>query len=112
MQREIKFRTWDAGNKKMIGPYEMGSHYAEVYGYNDDDFTVMQHWGRKDINGIDIYEGDICHDSCFDEEGPLQVVFKDDGFYFVDLGGDHLMFDDLTGIVVVGNKYDNPELLK
>jgi uncharacterized phage protein (TIGR01671 family) len=56
--REIKFRAWlerTDGTGYMIGAEDVNRCWPEVL----DDGSVMQFTGLQDINGVDIYEGDI-----------------------------------------------------
>lgn len=72
--------------------------------------TVGQYTGITDKNGKKIYEGDIIHD---DEDDDIEVVkFLKGRYYypFVD-SYDHLLWDE-DECVVIGNIYDNPELVE
>ena len=106
--REIKFRAWDLREKKMKN------------GYNDGEerFLLLQFTGLHDKNGKEIYEGDITNNGVvvwnealtWDSGGSSHP-----GFYFdaPRFDGDlnyHTSFDDDTE--VIGNIYENPELLK
>lgn len=63
--REIKFRAWDNVNKIMINAIFVG--LGKVYGMTKtfkpskelEDVILMQYTGLKDKNGKEIYEGDI-----------------------------------------------------
>ncbi|WP_394885086.1 YopX family protein [Clostridium perfringens] len=89
-----------------------------------DKETICQYTGLKDVNGKEVYEGDIILSSWWDDE-PQEVVFKDYGFKGRDIRqkiiyGRELYFgiDDLLNgcfgevFKVIGNIYENPELLK
>ncbi|MCY6485647.1 YopX family protein [Clostridium aestuarii] len=98
--REFKFRTWDKQKKKMIQFEDMKSWTFNIF--EDDKYVIMQYIGSKDINGKEIYEGDIL------ETG------NDAGV--VEYGGGSFMYNCakliITGDEVLGNIYENPELLK
>lgn len=76
--------------------------------------------GYKDAGNEPIFEGDIIHDMHYVGHGKkdhyYEVVFKDgkpgmvkihDKSHYVDF--EHFTF---TSEFVIGNKYDNPELLR
>lgn len=131
--REIKFRVWNTEtNKMIINVKEMGV-FALKSIYSIDEFLViptvekyplMQYTGFK-IKNIEIYENDIIRAR---KNYLYKVVFENGSFVLYHLNkydGQELIcwgllrrfFDsDMKDILeeseIIGNIYENPELLK
>jgi uncharacterized phage protein (TIGR01671 family) len=110
--REIKFRAWLYKDKKM--QYE-SLFRAEKFGGRDCEI-IMQFTGLHDKNGKEIYEGDICH-SKNHEPSNYKVEFFEGGFcltcegaYPIDIN--HFFPSIGCCIEVIGNVYENSDLLK
>lgn len=82
--------------------------------------TVGQHIELSDKNGIPIFEGDICEVTMFTYEGEdkpylCEVCFDCGSFVFRERSGFDILFLDIydfgTDVEVIGNIYDNPELI-
>lgn len=122
--REIKFRAWDQKQRKMyyngliIGPEVVGSREFGPKGY--DEVELMQYTGLKDENEKQIWEGDILKVNRIGAGENLigQVFFNRGAFLFITKdpkwSGTYISstIDDSGGIEVIGNIYENPELLK
>lgn len=118
--REIKFRIYK--NKKLlkIGD-DIGNGYIlrEIYFDSDvwsseKDGILMQYTGLTDSSGKEIYEDDIIHIGGW--RYPRQLVkFKDGGYKGINrYVGEGFFISELlkTNVVsVIGNLYDNPELI-
>lgn len=123
MEREIKFRAWLNRRKKMIYDVQKGSGEISIemwkFGEILEKFPVMQYTGLKDKNGKEIYEGDILlgrfildevEDHIFlslteDEKETQSIVFVVDDIFYPYT---NQIPEDLE---VIGNIYENPELL-
>ena len=108
--REIKFRAWVNGGMEEHICLNMWGYYFDVAGsWASSEIPVMQFTGLKDKNGKEIYEGDIIggYDAFPNWVMELQNIGY--GFHNCDtcLGFPHV------GVgVVIGNIYENPELMK
>lgn len=75
--------------------------------------TIGQFTGLTDKNGVKIFEGDIVYVP--DEEEAGVVAWDDESARFtIELTGLLIDFDNYSAIYteVIGNIYDNPELVK
>jgi uncharacterized phage protein (TIGR01671 family) len=87
--------------------------------YSHDGWYVMQFTGLHDKNGKEIYEGDILRieHPYKDREYIGEVVyeyymFMVNGFYFTHYDNPSDAFEEMKYVEVIGNIYENPELLK
>lgn len=118
--REIKFRAWDKINKDMFNVESINFQERRVYkdtvSYRKfEDIDLMQYTGLKDKNNKEIYEGDILFESF--GERYYKVVFENGSFRAEFEGEFEEHSFDLIDVVaqgckIVGNIYENPELLK
>lgn len=116
MSREIKFRTWDKDHSNML-PVTTIQRIAE-WGGILNDLIFMQYTGLKDKNGTEIYEGDILASTPNTYYEPREIVWFEHEARFgirADEDEDHTMLNAYyakTEYEVIGNIYENPELLK
>lgn len=115
--REIKFRAWNVLDKKMLNWGDIFHLPAwEIFPGTPEQrpFNIMQYTGMEDKNGREIYEGDIIKYDDAGGEAHTQVIRYDDemGAFGCDRGAlmDH--FNCMWEIEVLGNIYENPEILK
>jgi hypothetical protein len=112
--REIKFRAWDKDKNKMT-EWDI---LKDRYGYfNSNSFIVMQYTGLKDKNGKEIYEGDILYidwkDSRYSPHiNKYPVAWNTKNACWDLHEGGSPQNDAKKYMEVVGNIYQNPELLE
>lgn len=132
MNRKIKFRAWDKV-KQIWCNYKIddgtvyfmdndtGCWYRNYHG-KYENFDLMQYTGIKDINNVEIYEGDIVEISKeksylkdtavvkFDKySSSFVLVVQDDdcGYLSYDF-----LYCDRIFYKVIGNIYEHKDLLK
>lgn len=133
--RKIKFRAWDKQKNEFYKPtheaykgnlFELliafsGSLNAHTMqglvhesGSFPERFILMQYTGLKDKNGKEIYEGDILKT----DSGNKQVIYNapsfdledyDNGDYYE---GQNPYCHSWNEFEIIGNIYENPELLE
>ena len=111
--REIKFRVWDYKNSNMDYDKPQHSMLTKSFAYTCKDAELMQYTGLKDKNGVEIYEGDIVKDlrSPFkDIRSYSKVFYQENRGRFV-FGGWEIPAGLSHTFEVIGNIYENPELL-
>lgn len=137
--REIKFRAWDREEKRMTDANFSISRHGKIWWLNSDGalcgafenpsyaphyplqsgFVLMQFTGLKDKNGKEIYEGDILainnisnikYEVRFGNYEPYGSNERQQGFYLYD-DSDNSTIPLTENYKIVGNIYENPELL-
>ena len=134
--REIKFRAWDKENNKFFKPtYEAYNGNLEDLSISlsgqlimrtieepamheslfPDRFVLQQYTGLKDANGQEIYEGDILYFMPYETNTNNRVAKFKDGQFVGELIRNNYcspLKSAYEGTKVIGNIYENPELLE
>lgn len=136
--REIKFRAWDKKTRKlrqvvnivfnagfMQEPNDNSVKLVWLKGYDiieqkdimfdrENNFELMQYTGLKDKNGKEIYEGDIVGD----KEIKWVVKWNIHRMGFSLYPTTEQLYDEMPinvdnklGFEIIGNIYENPELI-
>lgn len=107
----IKFKGWHKISRKMVDSITV---------LGDTDYKYLQFSGLKDIDGKEIYEGDLLLEEYGDEDWVIvEIIFND----FSDVGyvdrksGSNAIYDTRlnrsdTRLKLLGNKYEHPNLLR
>jgi hypothetical protein len=114
MNREIKFRIWDKRFNKMRSWNWIVTARPPIGAFfYDDNLIKMQDTGLRDKHGKEIYDGDIIHTR--DNDSYNFVVRFDPKWK----AWTYYLFNTFNSFIfnnefheVVGNIYENPELLE
>lgn len=131
-KREIKYRVWDTeklefSNWTNRDPFfdvtsgqmffwertrnEDGSYGGDIVVQDlGNRFVLLQFTGLYDKNGVEIFEGDIIK-GMFDM-GPAGEILQTATVYWDDLKGYQWNYWNLDTVEVIGNIFENSELLK
>lgn len=113
MTRDIKFRAWYEPEHSML---DWGFLQTELNHYDKPfedtpDYKVMQYTGLTDKNGTDIYEGDIInpnHEIKTRHYRYKEVKWAESRYRI----GFNIGETNNNECEVIGNIYENPDLLK
>lgn len=125
-----KFRAWFKEEKKMYGVHELSFYHGNIisvalcnlktlerpYFYFDiEDIELIQYTGHNDKNGVEIYKNDIVATTFNDYK---YIVIWDSEYSSYRLQNITFNWDileltshKLHAIEVIGNIYENPELI-
>ena len=128
--RVVKFRAWDEGKEIMhydfqfIRSGEMANDWIVFTSdkqklcdkphpfenpYLENQFKIMQYTGLKNMEGKEIYEGDIL---CFPKYKDSKNIFHH--AWVVEWDGEDCRFtfwSPRSNVEIIGNIYETPELL-
>lgn len=122
--RDIKFRAWDKDAENMFIIFDANKQTEWFLPKWKDRYEVMQYTGLEDKNEVEIYEGDIVRvlNNNIGEYECGEVLMGGLGSWAIRLRSLKVpvfeFIDNRLSIVhsterieVIGNIYDNPELL-
>lgn len=121
------FRAWDKVNEEMLNVDIIDLFLEEIRVLKDDgtvfamkfrNIELMQSTGLKDRNGVEIFEGDIIKPLGFASWIGIVAHSKENAAYILDdhnndfRKGENIYLSEFAeGLEIIGNIYENPELI-
>jgi uncharacterized phage protein (TIGR01671 family) len=120
MMRELKFKTYSKKLKRFVSMYDdniqkrVDPSNLDIFTIDQDELIYLQYAGFKDKEGTKVFEGDIFH--CAGVGNCVVTYFGNQArFAFVEREGHDWdlmdLVEDRESWKVIGNIYENPELL-
>ena len=124
---EIKFRAWDWVEKQMcpviVADFQdiqakLFCRFPKSGTQGSISADLMQYIGAKDKNGVEIYDGDVIRENAGEKYRDYVVRWSDGKYGFIaDTKALCKVFPCLNQgtakyLEVVGNIYENPEMVK
>jgi len=114
VSRVIKFRAWTGKRMLTIDPLERKGTLSDLV--EDESWKVMQFTGLTDRNGVDVYESDVVRDHVgigrvewHERKAAFRVNYENgEAKWFID----YTLRGERESIEVIGNIYENSELLE
>lgn len=119
MNREIKFKCWHKRYQMLLQVIDLSISLRLVnfeiadaeYQEDFDVVEILQYTGLKDKNGKEIYESDIVSDA----HTIFKIIWYKGRFDFERISGafQYPYFgDNCSRMEIIGNIFENPDLLK
>ena len=122
--RKIKFRVWYKTEKRMMSWEEICKSGEFTHDFLNQEFAdtspPMQYTCKKDKNDKEIYEGDIVQAEVSEEYTDSKIFMQGEVIYYEPFASFEIKTKDsgqptmsvFTSFKVLGNKFENPELLE
>lgn len=113
--RELRFRAWHKKAKVLSNSKDINGLVDDAFDYDVNEIEWMQYIGMKDSAGTGIYESDVLRDpGGRDHKVVWERYFANFSTVCCDTGEASDMIKDEVEecFIIVGNIYENPELLE
>lgn len=120
----LKFRAWDTFDEDMVNDIFFSWQDCGYESLNeclsDERWKFMQSTGLFDVNGKEIFEGDVIVAMSQGVKATGEVKRRIDGYWLMYPSYQNREFWHIvenvdtgeTGVEIIGNVYENPELLE